>query len=238
MALLKAVPDSSRIQWETFAADGGFASNFLLNVGVMPLSQSMIDCIVGFKKWSGTRIGGGDGAPSIGYGRGNPDLAQGMTEDEAYAEWIAFAKGRQRAIVSQLPVVEMPQTAFDALVSLYADTGKWRTVEAEEGDYDVRHAVEGSDWRMLADMLARGRVNSSLRNAEARAVQLGRYARDRTRGELRTAGLQDIRRRHVEGLFEDSFERGQAEFVYFRETGDFLPGLTDARKRRIRQTAL
>ena len=238
MAILKSVPDKFRTEWEAFNSDGGFASRFLLNVGVMPLSQSMVDCILGFMKWDGVRRAGADGGASIGYGRGNPDLAQGMTEDEAYAEWLAHAKGRQRAIVSQLPVVEMPQTAFDALVSLYADTGKWRTIEAEEGDYDARHAVERADWRTLADMLARGRVNPSLRNAEARAVQLGRYARDRTRAEMRTAGLQDIRRRHVESLFADGLERGQAEYVYFRETGSFLPGLPETRRRRIMQTAL
>ena len=238
MTILHSVPESARVEWEIFSTDGNFASGFLLNVGVIPLSQDMIDCIIGFKRWHGTRYTDDSGNLSIGYGKGDPNSTQGMTEAEAYSEWLDHAKKRQRALVTQLPLVEMPQTAFDALVSLYADTGRWRTIKAEEGEYDVRGAVERSDWRMLADMLARGTENGELRKAEARIAQLGKYSKNHDRAALRKMGLQDIRRKYIDGLYRDDFERAQAEHAYYRETKEFLPGLSTARLRRIRNSAI
>ena len=237
MAVLKSVPDQLRTEWGAFSSKGGFSTRFLLNAGVIPLSRKMAECMLGFRRWSGFRIEGESGKPEIGYGRGDPSRQHGMTEGEAFAEWLAHAKGRQRALVPQLPAVELPQTAFDALVSLYVDTGKWRTLEAEEGVYDVRHAVERGDWRMLADMLARGKANPRLRQAESRAVQLGNYEIRKTRAAIRAEGLQNIRRMHMAGMFGSQFEKGQAEFVYYRETGGFLPGMGQARERRIQKEA-
>lgn len=238
MTLMKSVPQDKRTQWWIYPDEIKFKTQFLLNVGVLSVTQDMIDVMLGERNWSGFRYANDDGDMKIGYGHGNPDLAQGMTEVQSYGEFVEFVRNREKLFIKQIPLIEMPRSAFDALFSLYMDTGKWRTVNSNDGEYDIRHAAVSGDWKMCADMLMRASTNRSMRKAEARAMALGQYAKKHSREEMRSLGLQNMRRMHVENLFNGSFEKRQAEYVYYRETSNFFPSTTDAQRRKIVKSAI
>lgn len=233
MSLLRLVDAQYRPQWETFTNMDEFRTQFLLPVNVVTVSQDMINVILGFKTWSGIRYLNDDNEYEIGYGVGDPDKEQGYTEAEAYAEWIGWVRNQQKILRAQLPVNKMPNTVFDALLSLYLDTGTWRTVQAGEGTYDMSDAVKNGNWLLVADILYRGNVNPILRKREAAVARLGDYTAQRTRQQIRIQGIQNLRITYLNGL-PTEFDRKQAEFVYYRQLGGtFLPGMSQLRQRRI-----
>lgn len=237
MSLLTLVSAERRTQWETFDVQDDFATGFLVNVGIAIISQDMTDVILGYKEWRGFRYLDTDGSYKIGYGIGNPNDPQGYTETQAYSEFLGDLRNKQKIVRAQLPIIGIPQAAYDALVSLYIDTGNWRTVVAEEGVYDLNSAVKNSNWLLAADMLMRGIENPELRRAEARALRLGSYAPVRSRNQQIIQGLQFMRTQYVAGISND-FEKKQAEFAYYRQIGAFLPGMSQTRQRRIVAQAL
>jgi hypothetical protein len=216
MALRKLVDAQFRTQWEVFNKQDEYKTGFLVNVGVAIFSTDMVGCILNFKSWSGTRY--------------LDD--QGMTEAEAYSELIAEYRDKQRIVRNQLPISALPQTVYDALVSLYVDTGTWRIVKADEGTYDLQDAIRNSNWLLAADILMRGNVNPDLRKVEAKVLYLGQYQFGKDRQQLVTEGIHDIRRRYVSGTL-DPVARKQAEFVYYRQLGAFLPTMPEVKQRRV-----
>lgn len=231
MTTIRLVEASRRTQWETFRVQDEFATKFLVNPGIAILSESMVEVILGFREWRPVQYVSDQGL-AIGYGRGDVMLEQGMIESEAYAEVISHFRNQQRIVRKQLPIRAIPQSAFDALVSLYIDTGTWRTVNANEGVYDLADAVRNSNWLLAADILMRGNVNPELRQAEARALYLADYTPLKVREQHRIRGLQRIRKEYVAGSL-DAFQQKQAEFAYYRQLGAFLPGMTELKQRRV-----
>jgi len=235
--MLRLVESNRRIPWETFTIQDEFAVKFVINVGVAVVSEEMLSLMLGYREWSGIRyINQATGDYEIGYGIGDPDDEQGYTEPQAYADWVGYIRNRQKNLRTQIPIVGITQAAFDALLSLYVDTGTWRTVQSNEGLYDLADAVKNSNWLLVADIISRGNVNPELRKKEAAVVQLGDYNTIKTRQQQRTTGIQKLRNSYVSGLPE--FERKQAEFVFYRQFGSFLPGMSQLRQRRIVAQAL
>lgn len=232
MALLNLVDAQFRTQWDVFNNQNEYATGFLVNTGVAIFSTDMVGVLLGFRDWRGVRYLNDDNNHQIGYGVGDPDAEQGLTEAEAYNELISDFRNQQRIVRKQLPVFAIPQTVYDALVSLYIDTGTWRVVQAEEGTYDMQDAIRNSNWLLAADILMRGNVNPDLRKAEARVLYLGQYTFTKDRQKLVTEGIQDVRRQYVANTL-DPFARKQAEFVYFRQLGAFLPTMSESKQRRV-----
>lgn len=232
MALLNLVAAPFRTQWEIFNNQDEYATGFLVNTGVAIFSTDMVGLLLGYRNWRGIRYLDDNNTYKIGYGIGDPSLAQGLTETEAYGELISDFRNQQRIVRKQLPIFAIPQTVYDALVSLYIDTGTWRVVQAEEGTYDMQDAIRNSNWLLAADMLMRGNQNPDLRKAEARVLYLGQYNFTKDRQQLITEGIQDIRRQYVADTL-DPFERRQAEFLYYRQLGAFLPTMPEAKQRRV-----
>jgi hypothetical protein len=235
--MLRFVESGRRQQWDTFTNQDEYKTQFNVNVGISIITENMLDVMLGYKRWQGFRYLDTDGAYRIGYGIGDPDDPQGYTETQAFAEWIGDVRNKQKIVRKQLPITMMPSSVFDALVSLYVDTGKWRTVRAEEGIYDLASAVEESNWLLAADILTRGIDNPELRRAEARALYLADYTIRVDRNQQIVRGLQFMRKQYVNGIPND-FEKKQAEFAYYRQLGAFLPGMSQLRQRRIIAQAL
>lgn len=231
--LLRLVEANRRIQWDTFTVQDEFAVKFLINVGIAIVSDDMLGLMLSYKTWRGARYLNDDGIYEIGYGIGNPDDQQGYTEPQAYGEWVGWVRNRQKNLRAQLPIVGITQAAFDALLSLYIDTGNWRTVVADEGTYDLADAVKNGNWLLTADIISRGNVNPDLRKKEARVIQLGDYSFTKNRTQQAREGIFDLRKRYVNGISND-FDKLQTEFAYYRQTnGVFLPGMSQLRQRRI-----
>ena len=234
---IRLVAAQHRIQWDTFTVQNTFAVQLLVNTGVAIISEPMIDFILSHKTWSGVRYQNSAGEYEIGYGIGDPDNAQGNTESQSYAEWIGFVRNEQKKLQAQLPVIGISQATFDALLSLYLDTGTWRTVVADEGTYDLADAIKNSNWLLAADIISRGNINPKIRKAEARIMQLGDYSSSKDRNQQIIQGVQRLRKRYVNGL-SNEFDKRQAEFVYYRQLGAFLPGMSRLRQRRVIAQAL
>lgn len=229
--MLTLVDANRRIQWDTFTNQNKFTTQVLVNVGVASVSQQMLDVMLSEQQWNGVRYLDEDSF-KIGYGIGDPTNEQGQTEADAYAEWIGDVRNRQKILRAQLPVVNLPQTVFDALVSLYVDTGSWRTIVADEGTYDLASAIKGANWLLVADILSRGKINPDLRRREAGVAQLASYVTTKTRSQLTIEGIQRLRKSYITGIANE-FDKKQTEFVYFRQLGIFLPGMSQLRQRRV-----
>lgn len=230
--MLRLVDANRRIQWDTFTVQDEYATQFLLNVGITIVSEGMIDLILSQKTWSGVRYLNEDGEYEIGYGIGDPDDEQGYTEPQAYAEWVGWVRNRQKSLRTQLPIVSITQTAYDALLSLYLDTGTWRTVQSDEGTYDLADAIKNGNWLLAADIISRGNINPDLRKKEARVIMLADYSATKDRNQQIVQGVQRLRKDYVNGITRE-FDKKQAEFVYYRQLGVFLPGMSDLRQRRV-----
>lgn len=235
--MLRFVDPERRIQWETFTVQDDYATKFRLNTGIVSVSEDMLALMLSYKSWSGVRYIDDDGEYKIGYGIGDPDDVQGYTESQAYAEWIGWVKNRQKILRAQLPIVAITQSAFDALLSLYLATGTWRTVVSNEGTYDLADAVKNGNWLLAADIISRGNIDPEQRRAEARVMQLADYSSFKTRNQQAVQGVLDLRKKYIVGI-DNEFDKKQAEFVYYRQLGVFLPGMSQLRQRRVVNQAL
>lgn len=131
-------------------------------------------------------------------------------------------------------MIGLSQTQFDTLMSIYYTTGTWRRINGPDGLLDLEFAVTTGRWSLLADMISTATIDHSKRLSESRILMLGDYGQPRSRSWLRNEGIQFTRTNYVAGLSTDLSSR-QAENAYYRETGAFLPGVTDLRKREIIQ---
>ena len=227
MVQLFLVDAQYRTQWESFQIEDQNTIQFLYNVGVINVSQNALDLMLGDLVWNPYTLNG-----IIGYGHDGPETEneRGMTESESYSVWLAHVMSRQRDLRRQLPVTRITQGAYDALLSLYLDTGNWRQVKATEGVYNVQRAVQTGQWTLLADMLQRGKDNALRRSKEAAMVRLGSYSITRQRDQQVTNGLDMIRREYPT---LNIFRKIQAESVYYRQLGIVLPGTPELRIRRL-----
>jgi len=231
--MLEFVDAQFRIQWDTFTIADEFDVKFNINTSVVNVTNEMLDLILSYRSWSGIRtVNPNTGEYEIGYGIGDPDDVQGYTEPQAYAEFVGYARNRQKNLRAQLPIFALPRGAFNALFSLYLDTGTWRTVESDEGTYDLANAVKQSNWLLAADIISRGRINPELRRKEARVMQLGDFNTTKSRRQQTIQGVQKLRTLYLNGL-PTEFDKKQAEFVYYRQLGSFLPGMSNLRQRRV-----
>jgi hypothetical protein len=231
--MLTIVAAKHRIQWETFAVQDAFAVDYRFPVQKANLSIGMEGLILSRQTWTGIRkIDPITGKYSIGYGVGDTDDVQGYTEAQAYAGWVGDLRNRQKRLIAQLPILYITHTIFDALLSLYIDTGTWRIVQAEEGTYDLASAVKNGNWLLAADIISRGKNNNTLRKSEARVMRLADYSFTKTRNQQVAQGVQLLRTQYVAGIANE-FDKKQTEFVYYRQFGTFLPGMSQLRQRRV-----
>jgi hypothetical protein len=231
--MLTIVAAKHRIQWETFVVQDAFAVDYRFPVQRANMSIGMENLMLSRRTWTGVRkIDTATEKYNIGYGVGDPDDVQGYTESQAYAEWVGDVRNRQKRLIAQLPILYVTQTIFDALLSLYIDTGTWRTVLADEGIYDLATPVKNGNWLLAADIISRGKANGGLRKNEARVMRLADYSFAKTRTQQIAQGVQLLRTQYVAGIANE-FDKKQAEFVYYRQFGTFLPGMSQLRQRRV-----
>jgi hypothetical protein len=236
--MIKIVSPPYRIQWETFSNVDRFKSDFKVLTPLVQCSDELIPIVLSNSRFRMYRYQ--DTVTNfykIGYGYGNSNTPYGMTESEAYGEWIAEFKKKESSLQKQLPIPSITVSQFDALLSLYFTTGSWRTIESDEGIYDISSAIKNMQWSLVADMIANGKVNRTQRQLEAKLLMLGDYRTDKSRNWLRNEGIQYTRTTYIRGI-TDALAKKQAEISYYRQTmGTYLPNLTENKKREISNLA-
>jgi GH24 family phage-related lysozyme (muramidase) len=235
----KNAPISARTQWETFEIVDEFRATMDVSIRALQTSDEMIEIILANYRYRMYRYSAEDNNSfKIGYGFGNPDLPYGMTEDEAYSEWIREFKKVEKNFVRQLPINFMTQSQFDALISLYFTTGKWKTVDSNTvtGTYDILGAIKLGNWEAVANMISDGSIDRPQRLIEARVLMLGDYNISKNRRWLRLEGIQFTRTQYIANQITDPFAKKQAEFAYYRQTnGGYLPNTPMLRKMQIKK---
>lgn len=232
--MIKIVSLPYRTQWEIFQPVDRFKTDFGVLTSMIKCSDEIIPIVLSNSKFRMYRYFDDVlKTYKIGYGYGNPDQIHGMTEDEAYSAWIVEFKRKESELKKQLPLVSITQSQFDALLSLYFLTGKWRTIESTEGTYDILSAIKNQQWSLVADMIANGKTDRIQRQIEARVLMLGDYSTTKSRQWLRNEGVQYTRTTYISGI-SDNVAKKQAEISYFRQTmGAYLPNISDIKKREI-----
>ena len=230
---MSVLPRNKRIEWDLFNVLDTISSMTILSIEDLSVSDNILNYMIGNEEWSGTRYLDDDGSYKIGYGIGDYDKQTGYTEEESYLEWIGNVHRLQRVLKSQLPLDGLPQTVFDALTSLYIDTGIWRYVVSGNNTYDIVEGLRNKDWLLVGDIIHNGSINSFRRKDEARIAVLGDYRVIKDRRQQIVEGIYKIRTRYINDSFDSEFEKKQSEFVYYRQLGRFLPGMSETRQRRI-----
>jgi len=239
--IYKTAPTTQRIQWESFRVVDDFKVNLNVGIRVIQTSDEMIELILAnnFKYRMSRYKANEDDGFNIGYGYGNSDMPYGMTEEEAYDEWIKEFKKKEDQLVRQLPLDFISQARFDSIMSLYFLTGKWRTMPTNSirgGSYDILGAIKAGQWEAVADMISDGGIDRRQRQIEAKVMMLGDYSSVKTRNSTRLEGIQYARSQYSSGFITDSFTKKQTEFAYYRQTGGgYLPNTTMNRKMQIKK---
>ena len=229
-----SVEQSRRIEWEIYPTGNVSRQTELKDIDAISATDDIVLHMLSNFKFRMQSYIDMNGVKAIGYGYGNPDSKTGITEEEAFGEWIGVIKQKQSNLIHQLPLTRITQSQFDALLSLYVLTGSWKFVDSQQGRYDIFNAISVNDWETVANMIANGTENTatSSRFFESRVLQLGDYSNIKTRAWVRNEGIQYTRKTSSAGGFTDMQLR-QAEISYYRELGMFLPTTTDLRKRTI-----
>jgi hypothetical protein len=230
--MLNDVKDKKRVQWEIHTVTDHYAVNFMFNVGIMSASTKIINALLSnsrFRMQSYTV----NGKIKIGYGVGNTETFDGLTEAEAYTAWFSYIKTKERDFKAQIPLINMSQTQFDSLFSLYVLSGTWRSVQADIGTFDVFSAVKSGKWLLVADMIANGNQDRVSRMREASILVLADYGSVFSRDWLRNEGIQHTRSIYSAGIIDTKIKK-QAEAAYYRQTGGFLPKMSERAKRQLK----
>ena len=175
------------------------------------------------------------GFDGTAYGEGT--YATGLTEQQAYDNWLVTFNKQQSIVKKQLqqnPKLPnaYPQSVFDGLVLLNWATGKVFTVTAIEGIYDLLDGLRLKDFDIVASMLMRSNKNKSLCVKCATILRLADYGKPKTRLWQRTNGIHKMRDKNEKDVLDTNLLK-RARFSYFAETGNFLPFSPESANRNV-----
>jgi len=214
--------------WSDYVVKDETAYNTEIDLSLLTASSKAKDVALDFfDEYSGF-----DGTA---YGEGT--YATGLTEQQAYDNWIVTFNKQQSIVKKQLqqnPKLPnaYPQSVFDGLVLLNWATGKVFTVTAIEGIYDLLDGLRLKDFDIVASMLMRSNKNKSLCVKCATILRLADYGKPKTRLWQRTNGIHKMRDKNEKDVLDTNLLK-RARFSYFAETGNFLPFSPESANRNV-----
>lgn len=168
----------------------------------------------------------------IGYNTTKNTDGYGLTEADAYSDWIETFKDTERKFKKLMPLATLSQSQYDALLSLYFSTGSFSHVGTTDRRFDILEFIKLRQWEYVGTALVLSGDNRPMRQGEAKILMLANYGKYVDRSLLKEQGLQNLRKAYPNNI-TDQLAQQQAEYVYYSETGRFLPNMTQARKRQI-----
>ena len=168
----------------------------------------------------------------IGYASKKQELADGvgMLEQIAYNTWIEEFKDTERMFKTNFPLPTLSQSQYDALLSLYFDTGTYRKVGTELRQFELSEFITDRKWDHVATSMTLSGSNRLVRQYDAKVLMLADYGTTKDRSLIKEQGLQTLLKRYSTMGLTDP-QKAQAEYVYYAETKRFLPNLAESRKR-------
>lgn len=175
-----------------------------------------------------------DGKQKIGYNLTIDLSGNGLTEQQAYSIFIEQLKIAERKLKKLLPLETITQSQYDALLSLYYRTGDFKSVGTTQRKFKIYDYIKEKQWDYVATALIEAGNNRNVRQGEAKLLMTGDYGVSKDRAFIKSAALKTLERIYPNMMSADAVF--QAERVYFVETGRFLPGIDQARKRLIKNS--
>jgi hypothetical protein len=223
--LQSTVDHKNLIDYGLFTVIDSVAINTLVNLTELEASDKMINIKLRNTRWLGYAKNS-----FIGYNGTVGLTGTGLTEAAAYTIWIEEFKDKEKRFKKQFPLRQLSQAHYDALLSLYADTGTFTQVGSNERQFQLLEFIKEEKWNYIATALTLNGVNRTVRQAEAKVLMLGDYGSNKDRSFIKEDGIKTLLKEYSSGQLNDE-QKKQAEYVYYAETKRFLPNMIESRKR-------
>lgn len=225
--LQSTVDNKNLIDYSLFTVIDSDAVNTPIFLSELEASDKLINAKIRNTKWLGYNKNS-----VIGY-KGTVGLnGTGLTESAAYTIWIEEFKDKERAFKKQFPLTSLTQTQYDAMLSLYADTGTFIRVGNATRQFEIFDFITDKKWNYIATALTLSGAKRLDRQLDAKILMLGDYGTYRDRSYIKEDGIQTLLKEYITDQMTDE-QRSQAEYVYYAETKRFLPNMTESRKRLL-----
>ena len=221
------------VEFDLFPVTDAGMVETLIDLINLEASESVLNFVLRQSVWSGYRYTNKQTMDvRIGYNTTANINGYGLTEKDAYSDWIDSFKIAERRFKKLMPLKTLSQAQYDALLSLYFSTGSFTHVGTTDRRFDILQYMQSGDWNYVGTALVLSGNNRPMRQSEAKILMLANYGKYTDRSLLKEQGLQNLRKAYP-GSIDNVIGQQQAEYVYYAETGRFLPNMTQARKRQI-----
>lgn len=226
--LPNTITEQDIVEFDLFTVkDSSSVSDDVL-VKNLEASENIINYILRQTGWTAFK----DYDGNIGYRLNNDSDGAGLTEEQAYNIWIGEFKDKERQFKRIIKLDKMPQTKYDSLLALYWFTGTVSVVGSKTRQFKIWDYIQENKWEWVATILTESGNLRSITQDLASIMMLGDYGKTVSRTLIKERGIKLIRQRYPDAFVDENAKR-QAEYIYYVETGRFLPNLTQSRMRQI-----
>ena len=226
-SLQSTVDSKNLIDYGLFTVIDSTAVKTLINLSEHEASDNLINFKIRSTRWLGYAKNS-----VIGY-KGTVGLtSKGLTEAQSYTNWIEEFKDKERSFKKQLPLTTLSQSQYDAMLSLYADTGSFTHVGTKNRQFEILEFISNRQWEHVATALTLSGADRLTRQVEAKILILGDYGTYKNRSYIKEEGIRTLIKDYSTNELNDE-QTKQAEYVYYAETKRFLPNMTESRKRLL-----
>lgn len=230
VTLSNKITEKDLIDFELFPVIDSAAANDLVELKYLEASDKLINFMLRNIKWQGHVYLDSDNQQKIGYNLAVGLDSDGLTEQQAYRYWIEKFKETERKFKKLMVLDRLSQSQYDGLLSMFYFTGDYTTVGTEIRKFKIFDDIKERRWNYVATAMINSGADRTMRQMEAKIVMLADYGVPKDRILIKEQGLQEIVKRYPARLLNDQ-ARAQAEYVYYAETGRFLPKTSESRKR-------
>lgn len=233
--LPNVITASDLISYDMFPIMDSAAVSDVVLIKYLEASDKIINFLLRNIKWHGYRYTGVDKKLRIGYNLEVGADGLGLTEAESYRIWIEKFKEVERKFKKVMVLDSMSQSQYDGLLSMYYMTGDYTAVGTDIRKFKLFDYISARKWEYVATAMSNsGEAGRIMRQNEAKIIMLADYGIPKERILIKEQGLQDLSKRYPLRLLDDK-AKAQAEYVYYAETGRFLPKTSESRKRILVQ---
>lgn len=232
--LPNVIKQKDLIEFDLFPVADPVAASDLVTLKNLEASSQLINFMLRTIKWRGYVYLDSDNLEKIGYNLAKGIDSPGLTESESYRYWIEDFKEQERKFKKLMVLDSLSQSQYDGLLSMFYHTGDYTAVGSETRRFKLLDDIRARRWNYVATAMSNSGVGRIQRQLEAKIIMLADYGVPKDRSLIKEQSLQEIVKRYPSRLINDR-ARAQAEYVYYAETGRFLPKTNDSRKRILKR---
>ena len=209
-----------------------------INTKSAAISDAGLNFMLGRELYRGHRHWNGE-EYVMGYGYSGDAFPNGITETNAYRLWITDvtkAQNNLRKRLNNSPEFVL-QHQWDALVSMFFDTGSIDYTQTEGYEFDLIYFIQKGTIDQVSSAIQIDNRKPTRRTAEASLFRLCNYGTMKPRSWLRNEGIQHIRKNYLtlkdKAGGVDKTAQQQAQYAYYKETTKFIKDISEIDRRRV-----